>query len=165
MSVYTVHQPPLRAGEAAADPERLVFVRDGFSFWAFALAPLWMLRHRLWLVFTFFIAGVAALEIALRLAGIGEPARAAIVFLLLLLVGLEASSLRRWTLGLRGWRNLGVVVGDNLESAERRFMSAFVERARAPAASPKAPPAAILRMPADTAPGIIGLFPEPGGRP
>ena len=25
---------------------RFVFVRDGFHFWAFLLAPLWMLRHR-----------------------------------------------------------------------------------------------------------------------
>ena len=27
-----------------------MFVRDGFYFWAFLLAPLWMLLHRLWLV-------------------------------------------------------------------------------------------------------------------
>ena len=32
------------------DPERFVFVRDGFHFWAFLLAPLWLLWHRLWLV-------------------------------------------------------------------------------------------------------------------
>ena len=48
--IYTVHEPPLKADETRADPERFVFVRDGFSFWAFLLAPLWMLRHRLWLV-------------------------------------------------------------------------------------------------------------------
>ena len=50
MSVYTVHEPPLRAAEASPDPERFVFVRDGFYFWAFLLTPLWMLWHRLWLV-------------------------------------------------------------------------------------------------------------------
>ena len=26
-----------------------MFVRDGFHFWAFLLAPLWLLVHRLWL--------------------------------------------------------------------------------------------------------------------
>jgi len=57
MSIYTVHEPPLKAGESTPDPDRFVFVRDGFSFWAFLLAPLWMLRHRLWLVFV--PAGVA----------------------------------------------------------------------------------------------------------
>ena len=35
MAVYTVHQPPLRATDAAPDPQRFVFVRDGFYFWAF----------------------------------------------------------------------------------------------------------------------------------
>ena len=33
MSVSRVHEPPLRAAEFAADPERFAFVRDGFYFW------------------------------------------------------------------------------------------------------------------------------------
>ena len=49
MPTYTVHQPPPRQGEAARAPERFVFVRDGFHFWAFVLAPFWLLRYRLWL--------------------------------------------------------------------------------------------------------------------
>ena len=40
MAVYTVHQPPLKKFEAAADPERFAFVRDGFSFWAFLFGGL-----------------------------------------------------------------------------------------------------------------------------
>ena len=49
MPTYTVHAPPPRKGEAATKPERFVFVRDGFYFWAFVLAPFWLLVHRLWL--------------------------------------------------------------------------------------------------------------------
>src|SRR5262249_21702267 len=49
MAVYPVHQPPLRADDAAADPDRFIFVRDGFYGWALLFGPLWMLRHRLWL--------------------------------------------------------------------------------------------------------------------
>src|SRR5207253_10391383 len=30
MAVYTVHEPPMRADEASPDPDRFVFVRDGF---------------------------------------------------------------------------------------------------------------------------------------
>ena len=30
MSIYTVHEPPLKADESTPDPERFVFVRDGF---------------------------------------------------------------------------------------------------------------------------------------
>ena len=51
MPVYTVHEPPPRDDDdRRRRRDRFVFVRDGFSFWAFLLAPLWMLWHRLWLV-------------------------------------------------------------------------------------------------------------------
>ena len=50
MPTYTIHAPPPKAGVTESDPERFLFVRDGFYFWAFLLAPLWLLLHRLWLV-------------------------------------------------------------------------------------------------------------------
>ena len=34
-----------------------VFVRDGFHFWAFLLAPLWLLLHRLWLALVIYVFG------------------------------------------------------------------------------------------------------------
>jgi hypothetical protein len=51
MKIYTVHEPSPRKGEVTADPDRIRFIRDGFYFWAFVLGPVWMLWHRLWLVF------------------------------------------------------------------------------------------------------------------
>ena len=57
MAVYTVHQPPLRATDAAPDPQRFVFVRDGFYFWAFLPRALWMLWHRMWLVLLIYVVG------------------------------------------------------------------------------------------------------------
>ena len=50
MSVYTVHEPPSRAGAAVTDVERFAFMRECLSWWAFLFGPVWMLRHRLWLV-------------------------------------------------------------------------------------------------------------------
>ncbi len=77
MSVYTVHEPPLRAAGALAEPERFVFVRDGFYWWAFLLTPLWMLRHRLWLVLVIYLVSSAVLETAMRvLGGVGGRDRA-----------------------------------------------------------------------------------------
>ena len=55
MTVYTVHEPPPREGEADDRPDRFVFVRDGFYFWAFLLGPLWMLWRRLWLVLLLYV--------------------------------------------------------------------------------------------------------------
>jgi len=165
MSVYTVHEPPLRAG-AAADVERFAFVRDGFSWWAFLLAPLWMLRHRMWLVLIGYVVVVGAIEIPVRMSGAPALAVSLIGILLGLLVGLEAGTLRRFTLNRRGWKNLGVVSGDDLEDAERRFFDTWLRRTNSPSSGPHAPtpppsPAAPMQR---RSPGndVIGLFPEPG---
>jgi hypothetical protein len=169
MSVYTVHQAPNGAATASA-AERFVFVRDSFSWWAFLLAPLWMLRHRMWLVLLAYVVVIAAIEAALARLGASRTAIAVVSFLIALLIGLEASTLRRLVLRRRGWRNVGLISGKDLEDAERRFFDAWLGRARlrrsAPdAATPASPNAAPAGMPrAPQAPGVVGLFPEPGAR-
>jgi hypothetical protein len=168
MSVYTVHEPPRRAGTAAANVERFAFVRDGFSWWAFLLAPLWMLRHRMWLVLIGYVVIAGAIEVPVKLSGAPGFAASVIGLLLGLLVGLEAGTLRRFTLNRRGWKNLGVVSGDDLEDAERRFFDAWLQRTNSPSSGPHAP----MPGPASAAPNrrgplgsdVIGLFPEPGAR-
>ena len=169
MSVYTVHQPPLESGAAAAEPFRFVFVRDGFSWWAFLLTPLWMLRYRLWLALAIYLVAATALDVGLR--GIGASIFTLILagLLISLLVGFEASTLRRSKLTRRHWRNIGVVTGDALEEAERRFFDAWIRQSspRRPASPISAPPSSSAAPPAPpaTSPapsGVIGLFPEPG---
>jgi hypothetical protein len=164
MSVYTVHQPPLGAADAARDPYRLVFVRDGFSWWAFLLTPLWMLRHRLWLVLAIYLLISAAMDVALRALGASVFTIVIVDLLISLLVGLEAGTLRRFKLARRNWRNVGVVTGDALEDAERRFFDAWIRQrpaGRTASTSPRSAPAAPPAPPAEQT-GVIGLFPEPG---
>src|SRR5437764_2150172 len=117
MATYTVHEPPLRRAASVRDPESFMFVRDGFSFWAFLLGPLWMLRHRLWLVFLGYVLLTAVLQIALRAIGAPPTVIIAVGVLIMLLIGFEAATLRRFTLARRRWSNIGVVVGDDLEAA------------------------------------------------
>ena len=97
----------------------------------------------------------------------GAGAHAAIGAAFALLLGMEASSLWRWTLNRRGWNNTGVVVGDDVESAERRFFQTWQERSEGRSQSPAAPKPVVLTSygpkPADGASEVIGLFPEPGG--
>lgn len=164
MSVYTVHQPPLDAGAAATEPYRFVFIRDGFSWWAFLLTPLWMLRHCLWLVLVIYLVVSASLEAGLRALGAPMVSLVVVGLLISLLVGLEAGTLRRFKLARRRWRNIGVVTGDDLEDAERRFFDAWVRQAPARRPAPPSPPAsASVASGAAAAPsGVIGLFPEPG---
>src|SRR5579871_6077910 len=159
MAVYTVHQPPL-AGRAQAEPERFVFVRDGFSFWALLLGPIWMLRHRMWLVLACYVALVVLIGVAMHFVGASRGIEFTTAALLALLIGLEAGTLRRFTLGRRRWSNIGVVVGDDLELAERRFFDAWVAQAGAGRGAVAAPPAAHPQH--MFAPDVLGLFPEPG---
>ncbi len=73
MPTFTVHEPPPRKSESVASPERFVFVRDGFYFWAFVLAPLWLLVHRLWLA----LVGLSRRECRVRRRAL--PDRRAVV--------------------------------------------------------------------------------------
>jgi hypothetical protein len=167
MAVYTVHEPPLKRYETSAAPQRFAFVRDGFSFWAFLLAPLWMLRHRLWLVLFGYAVLVVGAAIGLQALHASTTVEVTVALLLALLIGFEAGTLRRFTLGRRGWSNAGIVVGDNRDTAERRFFDAWANdtannsrlRNEMIASPPPPPPAPTPRRAAD-ADGIVGLFPE-----
>jgi hypothetical protein len=164
MKIYTVHQPPERWREARRGPERFAFVRDGFHFWAFLLGPLWMLWRRLFLVFLGYIVVSALLAAALYFSNAPSDAKTAAHVALAILVGLEAGSLRRWTLRRRGWREVGVVSADGQEAAERRFFDQWDgdadTRSSVPPAAPGGPLPAMRRPTAP--PEVVGLFPEPG---
>jgi Protein of unknown function (DUF2628) len=163
MAVYTVHEPPLQTG-AAPEPERFVFVRDSFSFAALLFGPLWMLRHRMWLGLLGYAVVVTALSLVLHLHA-SATAGTIVWALLALLVGFEAGTLRRFTLGRRGFQNVGVVVGDDLELAERRFFDFWIRRSPVGDAGPRGQTAApALRMPHASS-DVLGLFPEPGAAP
>ena len=172
MSIYTVHEPPPKADTGEPDPERFVFVRDGFSFWAFLLAPLWMLRHRMWLVFLGYVVVTVVLQVGLRLIGASTTVILVAGALVSLLIGFEAASLRRFTLWRRRWKNVGIVVGDDVESAERRFFDAWTNKTWAnktwaerpsvdgvPRASSPAMGVPMARRPSSE---VVGLFPQPG---
>ena len=166
MSVYTVHAPPT----AAPEPERFVFVRDGFHFWAFVFSPLWLLLKGLWLAFVIYIAVIVALQAALWLMAVPIGVHAMLTVLAHFLLGLEGATIQRWTLKRRNWTPLGVVAGTNREAAESRFYDRWVNHAArgdvpalpSPQKPPPAPPA--MRLPEPPS-DIIGLFPEPQSRP
>jgi len=171
MPVYTVHAPVTNnAGVRATD--RFAFVRDGFHFWAALLGPLWLIWHRLWLALLGWIVVTLAVDAGMAKLGAGGPAIFLANVLIALLVGFEASNVRRWTLSRRNWRQLDIVVADDEEQAERRFFDRWTAKQRAlsndqSAVDRGAPPPTrdIPGQPFSTPPhgGIIGSFPEPGG--
>ncbi len=189
MTIFTVHAPPAADG-VAADPAGFVFVKDGFSWPALFIPPVWLIWNRLWLTLLIWVVAIVVLSI---LAGVPAPdASTAVMILFGVWFALEANGFRRWTLERRGYVLVGVVEGRRIEDAERRF---FAEAASAdvspgPAASvpPSATPArsSASFLPSSAAaqpsvqppwtpvpppvhppragPGIVGLFPAPGHR-
>lgn len=164
MAVYTVHGPASYYGtDVRTAPEQLVFVRDGFYFWAFVASIFWLLWHRLWLATFGYLVITMAAEIAMWSFGVGSGARFVVMAVIALLVGLEAGSLRRWKLSRRKWRQLDIVVADSEEAAERRFFERWNSKTardgnRGNASAPPPLPRASLTQ----SESVIGLFPEPG---
>lgn len=162
MAVYTVHAPASFGVDVRTTPDRIVFVRDGFYFWAFVAAFIWLLWHRLWLAALGYLVLVIAVQLALMVLGISNAAQFAVFFVIALLTGLEAGSLWRWTLTRRKWRQLGVVTARNQREAEQRFFERFDGAARVETMrgnSSSLPP-----MPrASIADDMSGFFPSPGG--
>jgi hypothetical protein len=170
MPVYTVHAPSVDETDVRGTTDRFVFVRDGFSFWAFVLGPVWLLYRRLWLAFAGYLVLSIVVEVVLTLLHAGAGTRFAVMAVIAVLIGLEAASLQRWTLSRRKWRALDVVVADDEEAAERRFFDRWttkrgtdfdlsaVDRGGPP------PTRIVPGQPFSQLPhsDIVGLFPQPG---
>jgi hypothetical protein len=168
MPVYTVHAPSAD-GDVRGATDQFVFVRDGFSFWAFVFGPLWLLYQRLWLAFAGYMILSIAVEVMLNLLHTSGGIRLAVMAVIAIWMGLEAVSLRRWTLSRRKWRQLGVVVADDREAAERRFFDRWTMMRGVdfdPTTVDRGAPPPTRNVPGQPPPlprgDILGLFPHPG---
>ena len=160
MPAFSVLEPPRRNSSASVHADRYVFLRERFSLAAFLFGPVWMIWCRLGIVLIIYLIITGSIAIGMQLMDIGWSAGSAVYVFIQLLIGLEATNLRRWTRIRRGWRDCGAVIADDLEMAERRFFDARAIR-RPVAISTSSPLAA---TPVGTAGSeIVGLFPEPGG--
>jgi Protein of unknown function (DUF2628) len=160
MKTYTLHVPADAAPGEAGALERAVLVRDGFSWGAFFFSFLWFFAYRLWLAGLIVLVAAAGLAALLQLLRTGTAATVWAELLLAFLVGLEANSLRRWTLARRGRPAVDVVAAGDREEAEMKAFARWLGDAPAGGAAPswRAAPAvpAAYRSPEP----VIGLFPE-----
>ena len=159
MTIYTVLAPPAKAGPAGPDPDRFVFVKEGFCWPALYMTTPWLVWRRMWLVLLGYL--VAAVVIISLVEWVDGPVVWLIHVLFGFLVALEANNLRRWTLERRGYRLIGVAYGANVREAEFRFFAFWVASPdRQP--SPE-PPTPVATGPAETS-EVVGFFPMPGGQ-
>lgn len=126
MNIYTVHEPPDPPADRLDRADSHVFVKDGFTWAAALLTPFWLLANRMWIVLAAYVAGVAALQLGVAWIGAGQQFKSLLMIAVHVLIGLEADTLKRWTLDRRGWRLIGSVVGRNWAECERRFFSAWL---------------------------------------
>ncbi len=158
MTTYTLHLPrDARPGDPSALDESEL-VKDAFSWGAFFFTFFWFFFHRLWL------AGLAVLLVVLAFGAIMavldvHPLAGTVAQLLLQsLIGLEANSLRRWTLSRHGRPAVDVVTAADRDEAEAKAFARWLEAK--PASPPRSPaPSAILSTSRRSEP-VIGLFPD-----
>ncbi|ACB80640.1 conserved hypothetical protein [Methylorubrum populi BJ001] len=162
MRTYTLHVPEGAPRGDARALEQAHIVRDGFSWGAFAFTVLWFVRHRLWLAALLVLVGLAALGFAGRALGLSPFAALVAVGLASLLIGMEASSLRRWTYGRRGKPARDAVIAGSQEEAELKAAARWLDAEAAPGV---ATPVASRPAPRRGDDAVIGLFPaSEGGR-
>jgi hypothetical protein len=162
MPAFAILEPPAYQHTAIEHAERFIFLPERFSLGAFVFGPLWMIWRRLWVVLIIYLVGVGLIAYGLRLLGINWIAAALVFGLIHLLLGLDATSLVRWTRLRHGWRDCGIVVADDLDMAERRFFDSRTVH-RTPAGPSSMPATGPVPAAQTSHPDIIGLFPEPGG--
>ena len=155
MKTYLVFEPET-GGRTPETAQRVVFLREKFSWPALFFGPFWLIWNRLWLGLALWFAAVGVLSAAVAVLHFGSLMKWLAIFAPSLIVACEATLLRQYKLLAKGFREAGLVIAEDIESAERRFFDRWLERERS-RPSPSLPP-----LPQPPASAVIGLFPDSG---
>jgi hypothetical protein len=126
MSIYAVHAPANARDNIAAAADRCAFVRDSFSWGAFFFAPLWLLRHQLWIAFLGWLVAVLLLWAAAYWLGLSNSAGFWSYVAIAVFVGLEGGMLRSAALRRRGFDVADIVASESRDHAERIFYARWL---------------------------------------
>ena len=166
MKTYTLH---LRPDAQEGDPqalERAQLVKDGFAWGAFFLTFVWFFYHRLWLAGFGVLIGLLAVRVLF--VALDVPAFPATLaqILIHILIGLEASSLRRWTLGRRGQPAVDAVTAADRDEAAMKAFGRWLGSSAAPRSPARqaGSGAVVTAAPHGGPQPVIGLFPDAEGR-
>jgi len=129
MAIFTVHLPPTAAGASPA-PDKIVFLRDGFSFYAFFFGPFWLVWSRAWIAAAAWTLLLTLIGLAAWKLKVPRDAISSLGLTLAVWLGFEGERLIAWTLARRGYAEQDVVVADSEEEAEEAFFHRW--RATAP---------------------------------
>ena len=157
MTTFTLHLPgDARPGDPTALDEAEL-VKDAFSWGAFFFVFFWFFAHRLWLAGLGVLAIMFAFGAAMNLLDVHPLAATLAQILLQALIGLEANSLRRWTLSRRGRPVVDVVTAADRDEAEAKAFARWLEQRPAPPRQASPLPAPVMARRPEP---VIGLFPD-----
>ncbi len=122
MKTYTVHFPK---GTTASTHDALLnttLIADGFSWGAFFFGPFWFFWNRLWLAGFLVLGAITILSVLFSLLEVHEGVASIINLLIMILQGLEANTLKRWTFECKGRPIAGFVTGQDDSEAEAKMI-------------------------------------------
>ena len=108
MKTYTAHLRPDRAP---------ILVKEAFAWGAFLFGPFWLLAHRAWL------AALGSVILFAATWAVRPPLHGALIFAVMLLLGLFGRDLVRWSLTRRGYQFAHVVAGRSPDDAYLRLLN------------------------------------------
>lgn len=169
IKTYTVHHRSSDPATILREPDRLDFVKEGFSWPAFFVPFLWLLYKRMWLVLVLFLVVSALVGVAPRIWPLSGFAQTLLGLGVNLVMGFQGNDLLRWTLARRGRREVAIVMGDGISGAEQRFFDKLCDAA-GPGIQASSQPVASWREPQPLAPTPVApkrptdysILPEPG---
>lgn len=146
MTIYAVYCPKKRAPVDV--PERLRFIPERPSFWAFVVPPLWLLLRRAWLGLVLWLLAVIALAVVTQ--GMADDVAGPIWLAFWVWFAVSARDLQQAELTGTGWALVDVVEAPTRAAAERRYFDRAFAAIPVPAEVGPAP----VRRPAA---GVIGF--------
>ncbi len=130
MAEYTVYEPRYTADDPIERAERLVFVKDGFHWWAAIFPALWLMVKGLWLELAVCLVLIGALTWGSEALGISDSVSGTLLLIAQVVFGFEAGTVESAALERRGWRCVGWVEGRNLTDSERHFFTDWLPSQR-----------------------------------
>lgn len=122
MKTFVVMAPPEFEDieGSPTETDRLQFISDSFAPLAFLFSGIWLLVHRMWLVFLGYLGFVLVIE--LLSVTISREAMGVVAFCVTIIFGFEAQALRRWSLERRKWRVVDIIDASNKGEAALKFL-------------------------------------------
>jgi len=137
LAEYIVYEPRYTADDPIERAEHLVFIKDGFHWWAAIFPALWLMVKGLWLELLVCLVVITGLTSGLEALGVHGSVGGTLLLIAQLVFGFEAGTIESAALERRGWRCVGYIEGRNLAGSERRFFADWLPSQRE--AQPRSP--------------------------